>query len=68
MLKTKKYTLQLPVQLVETAMLQTRQGITSTVRKALEVVAAWEAYDTLKKFKGKYKYTLNYKEGRADRK
>jgi hypothetical protein len=42
-------------------------GITETVRKGLELLAASEAYDRLLKMRGKVKFSINLGELREDR-
>ena len=42
-------------------------GITETVRKGLELLAAQEAYDALLKLKGKVKFSIDLDELRKDR-
>lgn len=63
----KKITVQVPSRLLKNAQLATKQGITPTVKKGLEVLAAGRAYDELLKMRGKYKFSLDLKELRKDR-
>jgi hypothetical protein len=45
----------------------TGAGISETVRKALELLAASEAYDQLLKMRGKLKFSIDLNELREDR-
>jgi len=45
----------------------TRAGISKTVRKGLELLAAGEAYDQLLKMRGKVKFSRNLNTLREDR-
>lgn len=43
-----------------------RAGVSETVRKGLELLAAGEAYDGLLKMRGKVKFSINLRELRED--
>ncbi len=63
----RKVTLLLPEGLLNKAQQATGLGITPTIRKGLELVAAGPAYDKLRRLRGKVKLSLNLKELREDR-
>ena len=63
----RKVTVMLPATLVERATRATGQGLTPTIRKGLESIAAADAYDGLRRLRGKLKLTLNVNELRQDR-
>ena len=44
-----------------------RAGVSDTVRKGLELLAAGEAYDGLLKMRGKVKFSIDLRELRQDR-
>ena len=57
--KLKKLTIQLPNDLLTRATQATGEGITPTIRRGLELVAAGGAYRSLRAFKGKVKLQLD---------
>jgi hypothetical protein len=63
----KKITVMLPEGLLNRALKATGEGITPTLRKGLELVAAKEAYLELLKLKGKFDLKIDLKELRKDR-
>lgn len=63
----KKVTLYLPEELLDKAQAASGEGITGTIRKGLEIIAASDAYDTLRRYRGKYKSTLDLEALREDR-
>jgi len=63
----KKITVQIPASLLRKAQIATRAGITPTVRKGLELVAAGRAYDGLRRLKGKVRFSVDLKSLREDR-
>jgi len=67
MAEAKKITIQIPDDLLKRAMKSTGEGITPTIRRGLELLAASQAYEELRKFRGKYKFSINLKELRKDR-
>ena len=67
MAKLKKVTLVLPDDLLRKAQKSTGEGITSTVRQGLELLAASEAYERLLGLRGKFRSSLDLDELRADR-
>ncbi|KAB2838555.1 hypothetical protein F9K50_09060 [bacterium] len=67
MAEAKKITIQIPDDLLQRAMKSTGQGITPTIRRGLELLAASQAYEELRKLRGKYKFSIDIKELRKDR-
>jgi hypothetical protein len=63
----RKVTVLLPADLVKRATKATGQGLTPTIRKGLESIAAGEASDGLRRLRGKVKLSLNVEELRQDR-
>jgi hypothetical protein len=65
--KEKKVTVMLPVELLERAMKASGEGLTPTLRKGLEAVAAKDAYQKLLKLKGKFDLGIDLQDLRKDR-
>lgn len=65
-MKTRKLTVEVPEDILERAISTTGQGITPTIRRGLELVAASGAYARLRRLKGKVKFSLKLSELRAD--
>jgi hypothetical protein len=63
----RKITLFVPEDLLEKAQKSTKKGITETVRRGLESVAASQAYDDLRKLRGKIKFSVDVSRLREDR-
>lgn len=63
----RKITLEVPEDLLERAMEATGEGVTRTVRRGLELVAAGRAYDELRQLRGKVKLGLDLEALREDR-
>lgn len=63
----KKVTVMLPEALLERALRATGDGITPTLRKGLELVAAKDTYQALLKLKGKLDLKLDLGVSRRDR-
>lgn len=63
---TTKVTVELPAGLLEKARKTTGEGITSTIRRGLELVAAARAQDGLKALRGKVKFSLDIAASRDD--
>ncbi len=63
----KKITVLLPEKLLARAMKASREGITPSLRKGLELVAAKDAYKGLLKLKGTLDLKINLDEFRRDR-
>jgi hypothetical protein len=64
----KKITVHIDQDLIKKATQSTGEGLTATVRRGLQLVAASLAYKKLLKLKGKYKFSINVDELRKDRK
>jgi len=58
----KKITIQIPEGLLKKAMKSTREGITPTIRRGLELVAAGQTYEKLRKLRGKVKFSISVSE------
>lgn len=63
----KKITVHVPGELLERARQQTGQGITSTVRQGLRLVAASRTYSRLLALRGKVPITIDLEGLREDR-
>lgn len=63
----RKITVQLPAKLLKEAQKATHLGITSTIRQGLELLAAGNVYEELRKLRGKVKFSINLDELREDR-
>jgi hypothetical protein len=62
-----KITVEVPVDLLEQAQRATGEGVTSTVRRGLELVARTTAYDQLRAMKGKMKLSRAWTDLKHDR-
>jgi Arc/MetJ-type ribon-helix-helix transcriptional regulator len=63
----KKITVHVPESLLAEAQRSTGQGITETIRRGLQLVAASEAYKKLRALRGKVSITLDIESLREDR-
>ncbi len=63
----RKITLEVPEDLLERALAASGEGITRTVRRGLELVAAGRAYDELRQLRGKVKLGIDLEALREDR-
>lgn len=54
----RKVTVELPTDLLRKAQRSTGEGITATIRKGLELVAATEAYEDLRRLRGRVKFSI----------
>ena len=63
----RKITLELSEDLLRKAQKSTGEGVTATVRRGLELLAASTAYAELRKLRGKVKFSIKLKELRNDR-
>lgn len=66
-METTKVTVELPVELLDRAQDSTGEGITSTIRRGLELVAATRAQEQLHALRGKVKFSIKVNRLRADR-
>ena len=64
---TKKVTVHLPEALLERALHSTGKGVTETIRDGLRLVAAGDAYRTLRQLRGKVKFSVGAQRLRDDR-
>jgi len=64
---TRKITVELPRELLRKAQRSTGAGITATVRRGLELVAAGRAYEELRRLKGKVALSIDLETLREDR-
>jgi hypothetical protein len=67
-METTKVTVELPADLLERARKSTGDGITATIRRGLELVAAARAQRELTALRGKVKFSIDIDASRADRK
>lgn len=67
MASKRKITLEVPEDLLERALAASGEGITQTVRRGLELVAAGRAYDELRQLRGKLKLAIDLEALREDR-
>jgi len=63
----RKITLELSEDLLRKAQKSTGEGVTATVRRGLELLAASTAYAELRKLRGQVKFSIKLKELRNDR-
>ena len=63
----KKITTLIPLDLLQKAQKVTGEGITQTIRTALELLAKREIYTEFRSLKGTYKFKLDLKKLREDR-
>ena len=66
-METTKVTVELPAALLERARASTGEGITGTIRKGLEMVAATRAQDELRRLRGRVKFSIDLNALREDR-
>ena len=66
--RTKKITVHVDEKLLERAQKQARDGVTGTVRRGLEILAAADAYESLARLRGKVKFSTDLRTIRHDRK
>lgn len=63
----RKITVLLPEELIKRALQASGEGITPTLRRGLELVAAKDTYQALLKLKGKFDLKIDLDESRRDR-
>jgi len=63
----RKITVHIPEDLLEKAQQYTGEGITETVRRGLQLVAAGEAYKQLRKLRGRVAVSIDLEALRRDR-
>ena len=64
---TQKLTIEVPTDLLRRARRSTGEGITATVRRGLELVAARGAYEDLRSLRGKVRLAVDLETLRQDR-
>jgi hypothetical protein len=64
---TRKITVEVPEDLIDRALQASGEGVTATVRRGLELVAAGRAYQDLKALRGKVRLSLDLERLREDR-
>jgi hypothetical protein len=62
----RKVTVELPADLLRRAQKSSGDGVTATIRRGLELVAAGEVYRDLRKLKGKVSFSVNLDALRED--
>ena len=67
MASTRKVTIEVPAELLRRARRSTGEGITATVRRGLELVAARGAYRKLRQLRGEVRLSLDAETLRQDR-
>jgi hypothetical protein len=67
MASTQKVTIEVPAELLRRARRSTGEGITATVRRGLELVAARGAYRKLRRLRGQVRLSLDVEALRQDR-
>jgi hypothetical protein len=65
--QAKKITIQVPENLLRRAQKATGLGITPTVKQGLELLAASESYEKLRRLRGKVKFSIDLQALREDR-
>jgi hypothetical protein len=68
MRSARKITVELPVELLRKAQQSSGEGVTATVRRGLELVAASRAQEGLRRLRGRVKLSVDLRALRADRK
>jgi hypothetical protein len=64
---TRKITVEISEELLERAVESSGEGITATVRRGLELVAAGRAYEALRSLRGKVRLSIDLAGLREDR-
>ena len=64
----KKITVEVPDELLRKAQKSTGEGVTATIRRGLEIVAASRAYEDLRRLRGRVKFSVDWQKLREDRK
>ncbi len=66
MKSARKVTVELPADLLRRAQKSSGDGVTATIRRGLELVAAGEAYRDLRRLKGKVSFSVDLASLRDD--
>jgi hypothetical protein len=67
MARKRKITVEVPEELLDRALEASSEGVTRTIRRGLELVAAGPAYDELRRLRGKVRIGLDLEALRDDR-
>jgi hypothetical protein len=67
MARTRKITIEVPEDLIDRALRASGEGVTATIRRGLELVAAGQAYEDLKALRGKLRLGIDLERLREDR-
>ena len=68
MRNARKVTVEVPIELLRKAQKSSGEGVTATLRKGLELVAASRAQEGLRRLRGRVKLSIDLRALRADRK
>ena len=63
----RKVTVEVSSELLRKAQKSTGEGVTATIRRGLELVAAGRAYEELRRLRGRVKFSVDWKKLREDR-
>ncbi len=63
----RKITVEVPEDLLRKAQASTGEGVTSTIRQGLAILAASQAYDELRALRGKGRFSVDLAKLREDR-
>lgn len=63
----RKVTVEVPRDLLRRAQRSTGEGVTGTVRRGLELVAAWRTYEALRRLRGRVAFSIDLDKLRQDR-
>ena len=64
--RAQKVTVHIPQHLLQAAIAVTQKNITDTIKFSLEEIARKQAYDNLRKSRGKIKFSINVNKMRDD--
>ncbi|HTP67632.1 MAG TPA: hypothetical protein VMJ35_01900 [Dongiaceae bacterium] len=64
---TRKITIEVPEELLDKAQRATGSGITETVRRGLQIIAASKAYAQARQLRGKYRFSITIDQMKDDR-
>jgi hypothetical protein len=67
MATARKITVEIPDALLQKAQRASGAGVTQTVRTGLQLLAASQAYDNLRKLRGKVRFSRTWEELKEDR-
>jgi Arc/MetJ-type ribon-helix-helix transcriptional regulator len=67
MATARKITVEIPGSLLEKAQQATGTGITETIRTGLQLLAASQAYESLRQLRGKVRFSRTWEELKEDR-